>query len=120
MESAPIKRMKRPRAATEEERKERIRVQQREWRHRNPEKVRENDRRRRQDPLVVARKREAAYRSYMRRREAWLAAGWTPDPRGRPRSVVVPEGYSVAYRDPLAEQARQETLRMADAEIQQT
>jgi hypothetical protein len=44
------------------------------WRHRNPEKVREIERRKRQNPYVQARKRADANRSYQRRREAWIAA----------------------------------------------
>ena len=109
------KRVIRPPAASEEERRERIRIQQREWRHRNPEKMREFERRKRQNPRVMTRRREEAYRSYMRKREARIAAGWVPDPRGRRRSVVLPETYSAAYRDPSAERARQELLAAAEA-----
>jgi len=100
MEVPVAKRAKRPPAASEEERRERARIYNLEWRHRNPERERELERRKREDPYVRARKRMEAYRSYQRKRERWLAAGWVPGPRGRPPSVNPAEIFSVAYGNP--------------------
>jgi hypothetical protein len=78
----------RPRVLTDQEREERAKVSKLLWRQRNPDKLREAERRRALDPLWRERRKAFRRALYARKREERLANGWIPQRPGRkPRSI---------------------------------